>query len=489
MSSADGQVRASQLLTTYGPGALIDLPHASGIVGGLDFWPRSDEQEIVEPRLIRKLAALTGVAVPRLYAPPSAPDTPYRKAPGVRVWRFPEWLVVQEDTEGDTQGRLRSRRLVHRRSLDERGRFDGKATVAIRFVRACGRGHIDDLEWSRFVHGPEQSCPGQLWLDERGTSGDLAELSVRCEACGRSRRLSDASEIESNALGFCRGRRPWLGAHSSEECSERSRLLVRTASNAYFAQVLSALALPDHGGELERTVRELWGDLQIVQSVEDIRFLKRKPMVAERLEPFDEDKVMTTIEAIKAGGCVFEPPVKQAELEAILAAPEGYGEDAPLDPDFHVRRLPDHAWRHGSDLDAIESVYQLHRLREVMVLVGFSRFEAIMPDIDGEYDPDLQRASIALEPAWFPAVENRGEGIFVRLRATAVREWLGREGAQRRIDALEEGHRRCGAGPQGRPAFPGRPLHPAAHPLASAHPGPGHACRLCGKLDPRARLR
>ena len=299
MSGADGQVRASQLITTYGPGALIDLPHASGIVGGLDFWQTSDDLEIIEPRLTRKLAALTGVAAPRLYAPPPAPDTPRKKGPGVRVWRFPEWFVVQEDPDSDKQRRVRSRRLVHRRNLDEHGRFDRRAVVAIRFVRACGKGHVDDLDWSRFVHDSEQSCPGQLWLDERGTSGDLAELSVRCERCGASRRLSDASAIETNALGFCRGRRPWLGVHSSEECSERSRLLVRTASNAYFPQVLSALALPDRGDQLERIVRELWGDLQIVENLEHLSFLKRKPTLAERLEPFDEQEVVAMIQAIK----------------------------------------------------------------------------------------------------------------------------------------------------------------------------------------------
>jgi hypothetical protein len=36
---AHGQVRRGQVITTYGPGALIDLPRHSAIVGGLDTWP------------------------------------------------------------------------------------------------------------------------------------------------------------------------------------------------------------------------------------------------------------------------------------------------------------------------------------------------------------------------------------------------------------------------------------------------------------------
>jgi hypothetical protein len=44
-----GQLRRGQIITTYGPGALIDLPKHSAIVGGLETWPKtSDLEEIPE---------------------------------------------------------------------------------------------------------------------------------------------------------------------------------------------------------------------------------------------------------------------------------------------------------------------------------------------------------------------------------------------------------------------------------------------------------
>ena len=47
---AHGQVRRGQVITTYGPGALIDLPKHSAIVGGLETWPKtSDLEEIRAP--------------------------------------------------------------------------------------------------------------------------------------------------------------------------------------------------------------------------------------------------------------------------------------------------------------------------------------------------------------------------------------------------------------------------------------------------------
>lgn len=463
---AHGQIRRGQVITTYGPGALIDLPKHSAIVGGLDTWPRtSDLTEIAEPRLTRKLQLMTGVVTPRLYAPPPDPSNPSEPARGIGAWRFPEWCVVQE--AGGSEERERSRRLVHRKALD-RGRFDDLAVVATRFVRACPRGHVDDLDWHGFVHGPAADCPRtrQLWLDERGTSGDLADLVVRCE-CGKSRGLYEATQIEMIPLGTCRGARPWLGLNAGEDCKLPSRLLIRTASNAYFPQVVSALSLPDRGSAVEAVVRELWDDLQIVDGAADLALLKKKPRLAERLALFRDDEVLTAIQAAK-GGRADEKPVKQVELEALLAAPEGFDDDVPVDPDFHARRLPDRVWRRSTRSDGVESVIQLHRLREVLALVGFTRFEAITPDIQGEYETDVERAQIALEPQWFPAVENRGEGVFIELRAGAVHEWLGREAVKPRLDALAGGHKRWTQDRRHPRPFPGGPyvlLHTLSHLL------------------------
>ena len=469
---AHGQLRQSQVVTTYGPGALIDLPRHSAIVGGLDTWSK-DLDEVVEPRLAQKLARLTGVPAPRLCAPPPTPSEPWAARRGIGAWRFPEWFVVQEDGGGQAGGerRDRSRRLVHRKALDERGRFERLTVVPTRFVRACPRGHVDDLDWRGFVHGAGHVCRRQLWLDERGTTGDLADLFVRCE-CGQSRPLYEAAEFDRNPLGTCRGARPWLGRNTNEDCSQPSRLLIRTASNAYFPQVVSVLSLPDRTAPVDRAVAELWDDLQIVDDAAGLAFMKKKPAVAAALDPFDDDEVLHAIHERKRGKGA-DRPVKQVELDALLGAPEGSGDDTAVDHDFHARRLPSAVWRRSEHSSGIASVIQLHRLREVQALVGFTRFEAVTPDIHGEYDTDVERAAIALDPEWFPAVENRGEGVFVQLCTDAVQAWRRRPAVARRLAELSRGHDawiESRKTPGGRPArqFPGGPyvlLHTLSHLL------------------------
>ena len=458
----EGQLRQSQVITTYGPGALIDLPRHAAIMGGLDTWPR-DLDEIIEPRLTRLLGNLTDVPSPRLYAPPAAPDEPWASPRGIGAWRFPEWFVVQEDNDGDQE---RSRRLVHRKSLDERGRFDSRDVVPTRFVRACPRGHVDDLDWPGFVHGPGDNCRRQLWMDERGTTGDLAELSIRCE-CGKRRSLYEAAEIDQNPLGTCRGTRPWLGLNTEEDCNQPSRLLIRTASNAYFPQIVSVLSLPDRGTAIDGVVAENWEDLSIVDDAAELVFVKKKPKIAAALDAFDDDEVLEAIARIK-GGSGVERHVKEVELEALLGASEGFGDDVPIDPNFHARRLPDSVWRTSELSDGVEAVVQLHRLREVLALIGFTRLEAAMRDIHGEYDTDVERAEIALEPSWYPAIENRGEGVFVQLRSDAVERWQGRPEVRRRLDELRDGHRAWVENRKVQMVFPGGPyvlLHTLAHLL------------------------
>ncbi|MCY4368736.1 MAG: hypothetical protein OXF41_04770, partial [bacterium] len=151
---AHGQIRQSQVITTYGPGALIDLPDHAAIVGGLETWPSTANlTEVVDKRLTGFLRIITGVQAPKMYAPPPEPSEPWASGQGIGAWRFPEWFVVQETNPSGDAGtgspsekrQTRSRRLVHRRTLDDRMRYEGRPVVPTRFVRACPRGHVDDL--------------------------------------------------------------------------------------------------------------------------------------------------------------------------------------------------------------------------------------------------------------------------------------------------------------------------------------------------------
>ncbi len=81
----------------------------------------------------------------------------------------------------------------------------------------------------------------------------------------------------------------------------------------------------------------------------------------------------------------------------------------------------------------------VHRLREVQALVGFTRFEAMAPSTDGELEAGVSRAALAREPSWFPAVETRGEGVFLHFKTAAIDAWAEREAVRARARQLEAG--------------------------------------------------
>ena len=473
------QLRSSQVVTTFGPGSMVDLPNAAVMISGLDNWSY-DQKNIPfvnEPRLIEKLRRILSVETLTLRKPPPSIEDARSFHPRINVWRFPEWFVVQW-TETTRQG-FRRRRLVHLNSLD-RGNYkdrDGskRGVVPIRFVRACIHGHIGDIDWKAFVHGEPSDCPRDLWIEERGTSGDLETIYIVCECGVPPRTMSQAARIELRALGSCNGARPWLGPGTKEACGQTNRLLIRHASNAYFPQILSVISIPDTRTSLDAIVIDLWADfLSDANTVEDVAKLRSKPTVKAKLQGYDDETVAKSIARVRKGEAGEDRPVKEVEFEALSDAAEELGSDTP-DGDFYARALKREAWD-SPLLKDIQRVVLVHRLREVSAQVGFTRFEAAVTDIHGDIPNDLdlrvRRAPLALDSSWLPAVENRGEGIFIQFKAEAVNSWVGRDEVMKRGESLIKGFDNWKAEHKNSSReFPGLPyylLHSISHLLMTA---------------------
>ncbi len=70
-----GELRPSQLLFTFGVGAVVDLPRMSVMVMGLDEWPVADQQPVAEERLLAQVRVRLGSQVEALRSPPVLEDT------------------------------------------------------------------------------------------------------------------------------------------------------------------------------------------------------------------------------------------------------------------------------------------------------------------------------------------------------------------------------------------------------------------------------
>lgn len=471
-----GELRQSQVVGIFGPGAMLDLPNHSVLVAGLNHWLGRGE-EVLEPRLLAKIKALLNIHALQLFKPPVDLEGVGGQGQmmGIKCFVFPEWFTTQDDL-APAPGAKRSRALIHRDALT-RGKYidrDRKKhnVVPVRFLRGCRKGHIGDIDWYVLVHGGPTECKGKsrmLFMEEQGTSGDLSEVLVRCQ-CGQSVDMLATTRLEQKILGHCDGARPWLGVGMREKCLELNRLLVRTASNSYFAQKLVVISLPERDEEIKQTVDAVWDFISEIENGEDLGFARRIPKVKAALEVITEQEMLAEIHRRKTAFMHQDKPVKTAELETLLAAREELGDDRPHG-NFYAKALPREIWDKPW-MKGIERVVLLHRLREVVAQLGFTRFEPANARTDGDLELGVEPAALSGEVNWLPAMENRGEGVFLQFSTKEIKRWLQRAAVEERCKKLERGYKAWKEEHnKSKRDFPGAPfylLHSFAHLLITS---------------------
>jgi len=446
------EIRLSQMVHSFGPGSLVDLPDDSIIVAGLEEWrygEHANQCRITEPRLLEKVIdSLSRADIKHssslfLQSPPPKSERDNGPQSGVTGWIFPQWFVVNHVVY---RGERRSRPLVHRSMLDEqkRCRIDGKmcSSVPIRVVAACRRGHITDLDWKGFVHRSPGCAAGELWIEEEGSSGDISRIHIRC-TCGAERGLGDAAVSNPNSppLGKCNGMRPWLGHFTEENCSQPLSLLTRSASNAYFPLIQSVISIPISEDPIMSLVRKHWDKLQVVPDIAVLTSFLQILELKIDFEGIAPEKIMQVINDARSGKEGPRLTVKAAEFQAFTGAQVEKSADKP-DGDFYARKLPRELWS-SPVLLSVQDIVLVHRLREVVAQFGFTRLDPISPKSDGESSVgNLKPASLARELNWVPAVENRGEGIFIQFKADVIKKWLEKSAVKEREQVLSQGFKR-----------------------------------------------
>ena len=282
-----------------------------------------------------------------------------------------------------------------------------------RFVAGCVNGHLDDFPWVQFAHDGVATCANPiLRVNDIGSGGRATDLLVTCLTCDAKSTLAKAfGPAAKDTMPGCRGRHPHLGL-PSEPCGEQLRSLVLGASNLWFNSSMSVLSLPIGGGSLNQLVHDHWSTFDKMPVKDVLTYaLSTDRTLQAAFAGHDYDDIWDAVEAKRGGaGEAHDGDVFGPEWGALTTGSQGQAsphfEAEPIEPpaDF-VGRL------HGVTL--------AHRLRVVTALCGFTRISA------GE--PGDEKTVVRLETkgaaTWVPVVENRGEGIFVRLDEEAVEAW------------------------------------------------------------------
>jgi hypothetical protein len=204
-------------------------------------------------------------------------------------------------------------------------------------------------------------------------------------------------------------------------------VLQRGASNVYWGETVSALDIPPFSADLsaifgrfwdvfEKNPPEKWPELIILLGIERDTGLP----VSVLLQTLRQWR-----EALEGNP---DDPIEWAEYQQFVAAA---GKEI-VDGEFNARPEPG-----PPELSPwVTSVVLAHRLREVRALIGFTR---IYPP-SGPFRERRQRlCGLSIQPLdWLPAVELRGEGIFLRFDLDAVKEWEARAQVLTRFVTLRQ---------------------------------------------------
>ncbi len=173
--------------------------------------------------------------------------------------------------------------------------------------------------------------------------------------------------------------------------------------------------------------------------------LKNVPEIGASLTGFSNEAIFARILQLRetvSQEAVQDPKI--GEFDLLGSGAQFIGIDAADEPLFAetlcIPGISACKTRDGEEM--LQSVVAVHRLRAVTCLYGFTRLEPAATYIDEMLEDvrlTVDGAPLSESADWLPAMEQLGEGIFLKIRPEAVRTWLKRQAVQQRGDALSKG--------------------------------------------------
>lgn len=431
------QIRRSQFLTTYGPGAILEgvngprvilSTELSGIFSQVDDLTRF---EITDQRLSQGL--LEGAGILRL------PSNAELGEPETKVLyktrRFPSWSLCT------------THNILYRKSKDDEGVCPKCPSVkdyreawltasrqSIRFVRACPAGHLDDVDWVGIIHHLREDCKPTylLWHG----SGALKNIYIKCPSCQAEINLGRAYSTPWH----CSGRYPEKESEGNlffTDCKEDARIIQRGAANLRIPEIASSLVIPQCDTNLHRLlqisavytvvigseIRPFTSKQEFIKTLDSL--VTRKQLEKETLRQIDsysEEEIFSAIGQVIG----LEIPkssyeLRRDEFKALLqAAEQGHPPELPKRPgdvpNFEVQASQ---VRQGVFWNNLRfRVTPISRLRVLMVQHAYRRIPAGQVTQAQSVSTKFELPSVPGRK-WYIGSELSGEGIFLDLNLKA----------------------------------------------------------------------
>lgn len=397
-----GELRPNQIITTFGPGSVVDAVKDSVTILDISYW-KNKGQKIIDGRL----ASYLGVDCFYMPRTSFSGDVP--------VVTFPYWHVCSNVKCG--------------RLFDARKHFDldkyliygvtcpecHHTAYPARFITICEDGHLSDFPWKWWVHKGEKACNGTLKMYSTGNTSTLADMWVEC-SCGDRRSMNGATQRDNFEGLTCLGHHPFRPNVKNQRCCKPVIPSQRGASNVYFAVSRSAISIPPWINPLYNLIDE---HLRTIESYkEDFGEIGLQKIYEKYFSAFTREEFDAALER-RMNNIKEYTEIKQMEYDAIVHFNDPLYESNKKHFKAEEDSLPGYLTKYFS------RIIRITRLREVRVLLGFTRVDAPDPDADADEQPNIVKLSKGKNERWLPAAEVNGEGIFIEFNKDTLARWLG----------------------------------------------------------------
>ncbi len=281
-----GEIRRSQYIYSYGPGAIVNVKTNKGTLslcmGDLRSWEydrtakNRKTQQVIDERIIRALKkdeygeAFSNITHFRL---PPVDDETDRGESNLVGTNFPTWMLCPSCRSlYNLADRKQSRDAEPvKNSFNKKC---GKCStvkkdvilVPTRFVVSCSKGHLDSLDYKFWLNkfgiyrknkkpiDPNKCQHFGLKLKQSKGSLSIQDLLITCDDCDTFASLGDVFRQSFK----CKGGRPWKTFDSqypeAEECDEKAKVFQRNSRSLWQRKSISALSIPPLDYELPKKV-------------------------------------------------------------------------------------------------------------------------------------------------------------------------------------------------------------------------------------------
>jgi hypothetical protein len=439
-------IRRSQFIFTYGPGAILEGPKGPRVIPAPDIGLFStgslppDRYAVSDQRLSQGL--LSGARIFRLpsNAELQRPENQYI----YRTKPFPNWKLCLNILQHNGNFYV----LYQGSSCPLCGGTGWRGREAIRFIKACPAGHVDEVEWYTLAHGNSRTCQHNSWFRWFGGGGALANIEIECPVCGnRKISLGVAYKIDWNCSGRFPEREPPGSLPNRPGCERRAKIIQRQASNLRVPELLTLFSIPPRYTRLSSLlqIRPILDSIIANRptSKQQLEHYLRRLAQANRISQGDANEILSCSwneinEAIEAVLTPVQTSYRSLILEEFHEFIKGSLQGIPPirgnrpESPVLIEINPNLVQRFAGPKGTRFRVTPVLRLRTVTVQHAYRRevdTRFISTPVDVSFPDPLDP-----QQKWYPGVEFLGEGIFMildsdegwisGLSGTAANRWL-----------------------------------------------------------------